>query len=288
MERPTSFSGLRAFEAASRLESFARAAAELGVSPAAVSRAIRRLEEELGFDLFHRSHRAVSLTDAGARYAQQVTEGFRHFAPPRSLPAPQRARVTIDVEATFLRQWIIPRLQGQTFQALGISPQFRAHHDAPRVVAADADIAIVWGQADYSGFKRIRLVSPTTVLVASPSLGVTELKDAADAGLIHEASEHWWRLVYDEAALPYPEDARSITVNRCDIPIYAATLGLGVAVGDNVIAEQELTSGALVPVDGPSFDGQDYYLMVRRGASVPARNLANWLVLQARNCHSSA
>lgn len=288
MSRPLSLSGLRVFEAAARLESFALAANELGVSPAAVSRAIRRLEHELGFDLFYRSHRSVSLTDAGGRYAQQVTEGFRHFTPTRFLFAPQRASVSLDVEATFLRQWLIPRLGDADFRELGISPQFRAHHDVPRVIAADTDLAIVWCHADYSGFKRKRLVSPTTVLVAAPSCGVTELKDAAEAGLIHEGNEHWWRLVYDEAGLPYPEGARSITVNRCDIPIHAAAMGLGVAVGDDVIAEQELKTGAVIPVDGPRFDGQDYYLMVRIGASVPARNFADWLVAKAKEFQARA
>lgn len=66
---------LRAFEAAARQQSFTKAAHALSVTPAAISRAIRRLEDDLGFDLFDRSHRAVSLTEAGARYAQMRCKG---------------------------------------------------------------------------------------------------------------------------------------------------------------------------------------------------------------------
>ncbi|MEO1679255.1 MAG: LysR family transcriptional regulator [Pseudomonadota bacterium] len=270
-------SSLRAFEAAARFGSFTDAASELGVTPAAISRSIRRLEEELGFDLFHRSHRAVSLTDDGARYAQQVTQGFRHFAPKSAYAAGQRATLTVEIEATFLRQWLMTRLNDEALHALGLSLRFQVHHDPPRVLPASSDLAIVWGYANYSGFRRKRLVSPRTVLVASPHLGVTELSQVAEAGLIHEADEHWWRLVYEEAGLPYPETARSLTLNRCDLPIAAARLGLGVAVGDDIIAESELSSGALVQVAGPQFDGQDYFLLTRTGASAPARNFAKWL-----------
>ena len=67
---------VQAFEAASRLESFAAAAEELHLTPSAVSHQIRALEKKLGVTLFHRVHRAVVLTDVGRRYAEAVAEGF--------------------------------------------------------------------------------------------------------------------------------------------------------------------------------------------------------------------
>lgn len=274
-------SALRAFEAAARCESFADAADELSVTPAAISRAVRRLEDDLGFALFHRSHRAVSLTEEGARYAQKVTEGFRHLTTEKSKTTARRPTVSLDVEATFLRQWFLPRMRDSAFKALGLSLNIRAHHDPPRVIPATADLAIVWGFADYNGFKRQRLVSPKTILVASPDLGLTRLEDAAQKGLIHETNDHWWRLVFAEAGLPYPETAPALSLTRCDLPIEAARLGLGTAVADDVIAANELKTGALIPVPGPRLDGQDYYLMSRSNASAPARALVKWLKDQA-------
>lgn len=273
---------VRVFEAASRLESFVEAASELGVTPAAVSRSIRRLEEELGHALFHRAHRSVSLTDAGMRYAQKTAEAFRHLCVESVEGATDRPKLTLDVEATFLRQWLLPRLKTASFSDLEIALNIRTHDDPLRMIPASADIAVVWGFANYSGYKRTRLVSPKTILVAAPELGVTALTDVAEHGLIHEANDHWWRLVYEEAGLGYPEHAKTLTVTRCDIPIEAARLGLGVSVADDVIAEGDLRSGMLLPVSGPRLDSQDYFLMSRKTPAVPAIHFASWLIAQAQ------
>ncbi len=275
-------SSVRVFEAASRLESFVDAAAELGVTPAAVSRSVRRLEEELGTALFYRAHRSVSLTQAGTQYAQKTAEAFRHLAVDTVEAVTERPKLTLDVEATFLRQWLLPRFKKPSFLDLNIALNMRTHDDPLRVIPASSDLAIVWGFADYSGYKRTRLVSPKTILVAAPDLGVVDLKDAAECGFIHEADEHWWRLIYEEAGLDYPEHARSLTVTRCDIPVEAARLGLGVCVADDVIAEGELRSGALLPVSGPRLDSQDYFLMSRKTPAVPAIQFTNWLVSEAK------
>ena len=59
---------VRAFEAAARLGSFARAAEELSITPAAVSQQVRYLEQRLEVRLFTRQARAVRLTEAGRRF----------------------------------------------------------------------------------------------------------------------------------------------------------------------------------------------------------------------------
>ena len=60
---------IRVFEAAARLGSFTKAAAELGMTQAAVSYQIKVLEERVGTPLFLRRPRQVSLTEAGQRLA---------------------------------------------------------------------------------------------------------------------------------------------------------------------------------------------------------------------------
>jgi DNA-binding transcriptional LysR family regulator len=275
-------SSVRVFEAASRHESFADAATDLGVTPAAVSRSIRRLEEELGVALFHRAHRSVSLTEAGVSYAQKTAEAFRHLSLDTVEGAAKRPKLILDAEATFVRQWLLPRLRTASFQGLNIDLNIRTHNDPLRIIPASSDLAVVWGFADYGGYKRTRLVSPKTILVAAPELRVNSMADVAEHTLIHEGDDHWWRVIYEEAGLDYPRNAKSLTLTRCDIPIEAARLGLGVCVADDVIAEGELTSGALVAINGPRLDSQDYFLMSRKTPAVPAIKFAAWLVAQAK------
>ena len=71
---------LATFEAAARLQSFTRAAGELHLTQAAVSRQIRLLEENLGTPLFHRAHRAVSLTPMGKSFQSTVALALAHIA----------------------------------------------------------------------------------------------------------------------------------------------------------------------------------------------------------------
>ena len=67
---------LRAFEAAARHSSFAAAADELNLTPAAISQQIKLLETHVGEPLFRRLARGVALTDTGHAYAQPVRKAF--------------------------------------------------------------------------------------------------------------------------------------------------------------------------------------------------------------------
>src|SRR3546814_9941046 len=75
---------LRAFEAAGRLLSMSLAAAELHVTPGAVSRQIRALEEDLGIALFRRMTRRIALTEDGAALHQVVGRALAELAYERS------------------------------------------------------------------------------------------------------------------------------------------------------------------------------------------------------------
>lgn len=75
-----SMNALRAFEATARHLSFAQAAAELHVTPAAVKQLVRKLEETLGLSLIERAGRGLRLTTAGAAGRDELTTGFDHLA----------------------------------------------------------------------------------------------------------------------------------------------------------------------------------------------------------------
>lgn len=72
--------GVEAFLAVARRCSFRRAAADLGVTPSAVSQAIRALEARLGVALFIRTTRSVGLTEAGQRFLDRAGPAFEELA----------------------------------------------------------------------------------------------------------------------------------------------------------------------------------------------------------------
>src|SRR3712207_7750306 len=76
MSHPLPLSALRAFEAAARTGSFRAAADDLGLTPSAVSHAIRGLEQALGTTLFLRTGRSIRLTDGGRTLMRHVERGF--------------------------------------------------------------------------------------------------------------------------------------------------------------------------------------------------------------------
>ena len=110
--RLPSLNGLKAFEAAARHGSFASAAAELNVSPAAISRLVHLLEERLRITLFERSANRLALTAAGRAYQAGLTPLFDAIANlTAQVTSGASARVlTIGVGPTFATRWLIPRL----------------------------------------------------------------------------------------------------------------------------------------------------------------------------------
>jgi LysR family glycine cleavage system transcriptional activator len=271
---------LRAFEAAARHESFQKAAEELGLTPSAISRHVRTLEAELGHPLFERLHRAVVLTADGGRYAARLTAAFGEMA---VRPSGQlRQRIILDVDAELLRLWLLPRLTPEALDALDLDAVLRARADRPRMLPADTDLALVWGALDYDGFKSRPLLRPRVFAVAAPSLGLRSLPDVARARLLHDRDEQWWRAMHEAASLPYPSSAPTLTFDRCDMPIEAARAGLGVAVGDDVIAGADLRSGALMRLDGPVLESRSYQLLVRRSRrTAAAGRLVDWITAEA-------
>src|SRR5689334_11234379 len=106
-------SAVRVFEAAARLGSFTRAAAELGMTQAAVSWQVKALEQRLDQPLFRRLPREVALTPAGERLARAATEAITALRGAFSdLAETGDAVLSVTTLHTFANQWLAPRLGG--------------------------------------------------------------------------------------------------------------------------------------------------------------------------------
>ena len=104
--------GIKAFEAAARSGSFAKAADELHVTPAAISRMVHLLEARLAVTLFERKANRLVPTPAGRAYQAGLTQLFDQLAAlTDQVTAMGSARVlTVGVGPTFAIRWLIPRL----------------------------------------------------------------------------------------------------------------------------------------------------------------------------------
>ncbi len=279
---------LVAFEAAARGGSFARAAAELHVTPSAVSHQIHAIESFLGLKLFRRNAGRVSLTRAGTAYVQRIETALQAIADATAAIAPRRHDEAIRVlsATSFAAKWLRQRL-GE-FQAAhpSISVRLDTSTESPDFAARDFEIAICYGRpASSTGLTVIPLVSETVMPMCSPALARRlRLRDPADlsrATLIHSSNLTSWADWLAEARIDPAVANGALWFDRSSLAIEAAVDGGGVILESDLLTAAERKARTLVAPfrAGPRIRTLSYYL-VHRGDQIskPARRtLIDWL-----------
>jgi len=283
---------LRAFEAAARLLSFTRAAAELHVTQAAVSHQVRALESALGTVLFVRLHRALRLTPDGARYLPAVRDAFdRLDAATESLrPAPRRRRLAVSVVPSFGSRWLVPRLG-----------DFRARHrDLDLVIHSSAqlvdlareplDVAIRFGKGAWPGLRADLLLDEQIVCVASTSLAggkraLSRPSDLRRHTLLHDESTDAWRGWLAAAGVRGVDPERGIVFSDSAQLVQAAVAGQGVALARRRLADVDLRARRLVRLFASAARAEFAYWIValaERADEPDIRAFRTWAMRQAR------
>lgn len=246
---------VQAFEAAARLGSFMRAAEELSITPSAISHRIKELEMALGVALFHRVHRSVVLTDAGRRFAEEISYAFgRIEAAAQDVARVAKADlITVHVVPSLGAQWLMPRLA--RFGALhpDIDVRVNASTDVVDIEGGAVDFDIRYGAV----LRRAGVVTemfPLEPIVAlcSPQLtkgrdGIKKPRDLSRHMLIHsEVNLYSWRdWQRDHPGVELNLD-RGPRFDRSFMSIFAAIDGLGVCLDSKLLVERQLDSGRLV------------------------------------------
>ena len=278
---------LRAFEAAARHGSFKHAAAELAVTPTAISHQIRSLEDQLGLSLFERRARQVSLTEAGARLYPVLREGFDAFeaAIGRITRAASRAQVTISATSAFTAQWLVPRMAGFRNRHPDIDLHIYASDDAVDLADDTVDLAIRYGRGPYPGLVTEIMFTDQFAPVVNPRFGPLSLDDLDTVPLIHF---HWrrphplnptWEVWFAQAGLPWTSPPGQLRFSDEGHAIQAAVAGQGIALLSLALVADEIGSGHLVQPFGPALDGHTYHLAMRpdRAAAPGVVAAAAWL-----------
>ena len=260
---------LRAFEAAARHMSFARAADELGVTPTAISHQIKLLEDTLGTRLFERQPRRLLLTAAGRALHPGVREGFDALA--RAVravtPVPVRRSVTLSATSAFTAKRLVPHLAAFRHAHPDIDLHLHASDVPADLWGGAADMAIRYGKGPFPGLNAERLATNAFAPVCSPRLGVREPQDLGKVPLIHfhwhleDADTPTWRFWSAQAGLLDLDAEAGLMFSDEGHAIQAAVSGHGVALLSLLLVSDELARGTLVQPFGPVLDGYAYHLV---------------------------
>lgn len=279
---------LKAFEAAARHMSLSAAATELHVTPAAVSRQVKLLEEICGVPLFERHHRAVRLTEAGQRYHQDIAPAFDAISQATIRLKARRSRGMLSIQSytTVALRWLIPRL-----------PAFRESHPEIEVnisasikrVSFETDPiagAIQVGSGQWRGLNVTRLFNVRLVPVCSPALR-DSMRDAISPDnlsrtvLLHSlARKNDWGMWLEAAGSNGVDGMQGMRFENSSMAYQAAIEGIGVAIAQFDFVQEDIASGRLVmPFDFIAELDEAYYFVAPRVA-VEDPNVAlfrNWL-----------
>jgi LysR family glycine cleavage system transcriptional activator len=288
--RPLPLNALRAFDATSRHMRLSRAAAELHVTPSAVSHLIRRLEEDLGVRLFRRVNRRLLLTETGQRLALGAQEAFARLV--KSVDEVrgevEGGTLTVSLRPYFAVKWLTPRLN--RFWEAHPEVELRLHHTIRPVdfASQDADLAIEWGRGESPGLECTLLVPGNLTPVCSPALleGAHALRTPADLchhTLLRETDHDSWAEWLALAGLVEHVPHHNLYIDDSNVRMQAAVDGQGVELGCIALITDDLAAGRLVMPFDLTLDAFSYYVVHPRRRTLPAKTEAfrRWLLDEA-------
>ncbi|MGJ8622108.1 MAG: transcriptional regulator GcvA [Yoonia sp.] len=254
-DRLPPLTALRAFEAAARHMSFAKAAAELNVTPAALSYQIKSLEADLGQPVFHRLNRAVALTEAGRSLAPGARDAFATLSSAwrATKKLNETGVLTVTAGPAFTSKWLAPRMYDFAQAHKDIDLRFAA---TLRIVDFDrdeVDVAIRFGLGTDKGVYSRSLIPEWMTPMMNPEVA-ERIKTPADlrhATLIHDDSingfgfptgwETWAKAVDLDL-----DTSHGLRFSQADHALDAAISGGGVVLGRVSLATRALESGRLI------------------------------------------
>ncbi len=285
---------LRAFEAAARHLSFAKAADELGVTPAALSFQIKSLEAHLGRPVFRRLNRAVELTEAGRALAPGLTDGFGALSAAwrAALRVTDSTTLTVTAGPAFTAKWLAPRLFDFASKHPEIELRFVASLKIADFERDQVDVAIRFGHGAGPGYYAKPILADWMSPMMSPALAerIKRPEDLAAATLLHQDDlldllpdlswSAWFRL-NDLGAAPRSGPRFS----QADHALDAALAGSGVVLGRSSLAAQDLAEGRLVaPFDLGLIISARYRVVFPEGAETRPQVAAfrDWIEHEAQ------
>ena len=278
-----SLNAIRIFARAAQRGGIALAAADLGVTPSAVSHQIRRLEQALGVALLNRSGAGFALSPQGRALAEAAAPGLDLLQGATERALRDGSEITLRCGMTFALRWLVPALERfkRRRRAARIRLETTAANGVQPGPAPDIDILYLPCTADDGQDET--LLADRSCPVVSPALlgrsGYRGPGDIARLPVLASAAGNWdWREWCARTGIDFAALSLADSFDVDDPVLRAAAAGLGMALSPALMVRDELAAGTLVALPGfaPVLLGR-YVIRTAPGAGPLARAFHGWL-----------
>jgi len=275
-----SLNALRTFEVCARVGSVQEAAKILHVTPSAVSHQLRKLEKELGFDLFIRTHRKITPTDKGHELQTAVSKSLGIISETiEALSDDSQTELVINVLPIFAIRWLNPRLTSFFKKHPEIDLTIKNSYRVEDLNHQKSDLAIRWGSGEWPGVLCEKLFDEYALPALSPELfdsaNISTQEELLTLPLIQifEGANHW-ELWARSNGFEIKQKLRYIKFNDPTAALQAAVDGIGVILGPLSLIDNDLSNSSLVtPFGKPIYTNNAYYLATPENSSSKNCNL---------------
>ena len=286
--RKPNLNSIRMFDAAARHLNFRIAAEELNLTQGAVAQQVRRLEADLGFQLFYRKARGLALTQIGRDYHGSIHRALTIIDDATQKLRPVSTRVTLSVTPSFASKWLVPRLAGLAGSHPDIDVQTVASEELADFQTDGVDFSIRQGRPPFGDGLHVELLAPLDLCaVCSPGYAadaapIKELEDFAAHPLIQDSHNHWAAL-FESVGLTARH--RTMRFNQTALAMDAAANGQGVALASRLLVASELEQGKLVELWRDTRPDQSGFYVVCPDLPKPNRardTVIDWVLAEVR------
>ncbi len=274
---------LRGFEAAGRLGSFHKAAAELHLTQSAISQQIRSLEAHLEQSLFIRSGRRVSLTDAGHDLLSTTQSLMQQFAAGvRRLDQYRKPnQLVLNTSPAFARHWLLPRLGDFHARHPKVDLWLFSTDEPPDMASQTIDIAIRDDISAQAGCSFRVLHADRLYPACHPKL----LKIAASERMtLHGERDMDWSHWEVEAGPDVGQRNTGLNFSDPGLLLDAACSGLGIALVSQLLSRSARAAGLLAPLSERSVHGPTWAWLIHPDSEVNplTRGFCDWIEAELR------
>lgn len=286
------------FEAAGRKLSFTGAARELGMTQAAVSYAVSRLEKQLATALFHREHRRVRLTEAGARFFADVSVGLSYIqkSAEQLRAVATGTHVTLSASTAFASFWMVPRLQKFREDLPGVDLRIQTSDRDLDLIAEGIPLGIRGGSPDeWPQYDSLPLAAEEIYVVCGASYrdrfgAPATVEEIVGHRLIHLEEPFrpatTWSDWFASAGLEGARTPKGLQINDYVLVLQSVIEGQGVALGWSHLTDRLVRTGLLVRVtDHMLSTGKSFYVVWPKNLELSdtVRGVRDWLISQRQD-----